>query len=73
MKFHDTDKLKEEYQKIFEIPFDSKKKWQMSIHENNHERFLVIKGAPEILIKKCKHYQRNGSTHTIDRKYEEDF
>ena len=45
----------------------------MSIHENNHERFLVIKGAPEILIKKCKHYQRNGSTHTIDRKYEEDF
>jgi hypothetical protein len=27
LKFHDTEEYKEKNKKLFEIPFDSKKKW----------------------------------------------
>jgi len=33
LKLHNTEELKKQNPKIFEIPFDSKKKWQLSIHE----------------------------------------
>jgi magnesium-transporting ATPase (P-type) len=44
LKFHDTEEYKSKNEKIFEIPFDSKKKWQISIHDDDEGRVIVIKG-----------------------------
>lgn len=57
LKVHNTEAFKENHEKKFEIPFDSKKKWQLSIHDTKMQdksKLLVIKGAPEIILKKCK-------------------
>lgn len=47
--------LKEEYKKIQTIPFDSKNKYSLTTIDN-HGRKTLIKGAPEIILKKCNSY-----------------
>lgn len=47
--------LKEEYKKIETIPFDSKNKYSLTTIDNRGKKTL-IKGAPEIILKKCNSY-----------------
>lgn len=47
--------LKEEYRKIKTIPFDSKNKYSLTTIDN-HGKKTLIKGAPEIILKKCNSY-----------------
>jgi magnesium-transporting ATPase (P-type) len=47
------------YPKVFEIPFNSNNKYQISIHEyNKNNQFngyrILMKGAPEIILSHCK-------------------
>ncbi|EJD75689.1 ATPase [Loa loa] len=56
------------YPKICEIPFNSTNKFQVSIHEQESDgRFiLVMKGAPEQIIARCKTYlQDSGEKNLI--------
>jgi len=46
----ETEKFRHDYDKIFEIPFNSKNKWQLSIHKKLNKKILVMKGAPEMII-----------------------
>ena len=64
--------------KIHEIPFNSKSKWQMSIHKleslkgKGSGQLLFIKGAPDVLLDKCSHYlAQDGSSHPCDAKFKE--
>lgn len=48
------DSLSKEYTRIDEIPFDPDRKCMSVICENNRgETFVLTKGAPDIIIKKC--------------------
>lgn len=47
--------LKEEYRKVHTIPFDSKNKYSLTMIDN-HGKKNLIKGAPEIILKKCNSY-----------------
>ena len=71
--FKNTDNYKAKYEKIFEVPFNSKNKYQISIHEIYEKRFLVMKGAPDILIKRCSHYMKHGNPKPMDDKFKEAF
>lgn len=68
-EFKNTDSYKAKYEKIFEVPFNSKNKFQISIHEIYEKRFLVMKGGPDILIKRCSHYLKHGEPRPIDEKF----
>ena len=59
--------------KIFEIPFNSKNKWQLSIHQVVDRRVCVLKGAPEIILKKCKYHRLNGELKVIDEEFKDEF
>lgn len=48
--------------KIHEIPFSSKNKYQVSIHQHNGKNFLAMKGAPERIIDRCSYIHLNGET-----------
>ena len=71
--FKNTDLYKLKYPKIFEVPFNSKNKYQLSIHEVGQKRFLVMKGAPEMIIKKCSHYLSCNKIFEIDEKFKVEF
>ncbi|MBE6493578.1 MAG: calcium-translocating P-type ATPase, PMCA-type [Methanosphaera stadtmanae] len=46
--------------RLFEIPLDSERKRMTTIHQINNKEYVLIKGAPEILIDKCKFINHNG-------------
>ncbi|KAK4296923.1 hypothetical protein Pmani_030611 [Petrolisthes manimaculis] len=56
--------------KIFEIPFSSSYKYQLSIHETEDVKdpryLLVMKGAPEKILDRCSTIYFNGKTLPLD-------
>ena len=68
---HEPIKFKS-IKKIDEIPFDFERK-MMSIvvdikSEKHNGLFIVTKGAPEEILKKCSRYELNGKWHKLDKK-----
>ena len=53
--------LYNEYPRISEIPFDSKRKLLTTIHKNGNKYLIITKGAPDVLISKCTNYIDNNS------------
>jgi sodium/potassium-transporting ATPase subunit alpha len=60
----DTPTLLSSWRRLFEIPFNSKNKWMLSvvqetgttgagITETNSETWMLVKGAPDVLVKSC--------------------
>ncbi|RAL15920.1 cation-translocating P-type ATPase [Aspergillus homomorphus CBS 101889] len=66
-----------EYERIHQIPFNSKNKWMLTIHKTPHapNRCLVyVKGAPDVLLPHCSSYlSGDGITKTMDAAARESF
>lgn len=62
--------MREQFPKLFEIPFNSRNKFQLSIHKNTHNgsapRLLLIKGAPEKVVQKCDRILIEGQELPMD-------
>lgn len=50
----DQAKIAKEYHHILELPFSSERKMMSKIYEYNHENVIFSKGAPNIIIDKCR-------------------
>ncbi|WYY26238.1 potassium/sodium -transporting P-type ATPase [Candidatus Phytoplasma fraxini] len=46
----DIPKIQSENPKIKEFPFDNEKKFMMTIHQKENDKFVIIKGAAEIVF-----------------------
>ena len=58
--------------RIDEIPFDSNRKMMTTIHILNDENNIVLtKGAPEIILDKCKYIDDEGTIKIIEPKIKE--
>ncbi len=52
--------LEQQYERVYEIPFDSDRKLMTTVHKLENGKYRVItKGAPDILISKCNSYVEN--------------
>eukprot|EP00494_Astrolonche_serrata_P024265 UN24523 len=67
------------FPKLAEIPFNSKNKWQVSVHEisqkqgcfgdeNVGDSLVAIKGAPERILNMCSTYMFEGKEEKMDEK-----
>ena len=64
--------VKIELERIDEIPLDSNRKMMTTIHSlNDEENIIFTKGAPEIILDKCKYIDDNGSIKIIDDIFKE--
>ena len=52
--------LREEFPRIGEAPFDAMRKMMTTVHEVNGEIIQFTKGAPDIVIGRCKTYLKDG-------------
>ncbi|MFW9971532.1 MAG: cation-translocating P-type ATPase [Candidatus Odinarchaeota archaeon] len=53
---YSQDDIRNQFPRLGEIPFGSERKRMTTIHSSeNGEHFVYMKGAPEIVIQKCKH------------------
>ena len=63
---------KTELERVGEIPFDSNRKMMTTIHRLDDENNIVLtKGAPEIIIDKCKYIDYDGTIKIINDKIKE--
>jgi sodium/potassium-transporting ATPase subunit alpha len=85
----DIEDYRRRHEKIFEVPFNSSNKWQLSVHtmrnlttwnEDGVPTFekssdvIMFKGAPDIILSKCSHYmESNGSRKVIDQAFTDKF
>ncbi|CAF0901274.1 unnamed protein product [Brachionus calyciflorus] len=70
-KYNDIKKFDDCYSELWEIPFNSRNKWMMKCVKSNDQEFhdtifnknssslMLIKGAPDILLKKCRTILQN--------------
>lgn len=63
--------LYKEFPKINEIPFDSQRKLMTTIHKCGNKFRIITKGAPDILINKCKNYYYNGNLENLSNNIKE--
>lgn len=61
----DTSVYKE-FPRVNELPFDSERKLMTTIHKNKDKYKIITKGAPEVLIKKCNRYYKDGKVDNLD-------
>lgn len=59
------NKLYEEMPRINDIPFDSERKMMTTIHKIGNKYRIITKGAPDVLIKKCRYYMFQGREKMI--------
>lgn len=60
----DTEPIKEKYPRIKEIPFDSVKKYMVTVHKDQNRFVVYIKGAPDVVAKYCKNASLTISQNT---------
>ncbi len=53
---------------ISEIPFDYKHKYHATVHKVGGKNFLIVEGAPEVVLALCTHMQRGGKVQPIRAK-----
>lgn len=63
----DKRELENKYLRVDEIPFDSDRKLMTTFNKNDVEIVANIKGAPDILISKCKYILENDSIRDITK------
>ena len=61
------DDLERESPLIGEIPFDYKLKYHVTLHQLDGQKFLVVVGAPEVILSLCKKIWRAGKRHDISK------
>ncbi|MGB8233818.1 MAG: calcium-translocating P-type ATPase, PMCA-type [Methanobacterium sp.] len=54
------EELEKVHTRLFEIPLDSERKRMSTVNQFNGERYLLTKGAPEIIIERCKMVDDSG-------------
>ncbi len=59
------EELEKIHKRIFEIPLDSERKRMTTVNQFNNERYVLIKGAPEIIIERCNNVEENGELAEI--------
>lgn len=72
----DAETLLASHEKVFEIPFNSRNKWMLTLvrgrvsgneQESDPELCILVKGAPDVLFPACTHVlDANGASHMLD-------
>ena len=57
--------IENEYERIDEIPFTSERKFMATYNSYRNRKYVFVKGATEVVFKKCSRIYRNGSLFTI--------
>jgi len=58
--------LRESWPRIGEIPFESERKRMSTVHQPPEgEPVAFVKGAPELILERCTHWERNGQREVL--------
>ena len=61
------DDLERDYKRVEEIIFTSERKLMTVIYQKGRKKVAFVKGAPEIVLRKCKHIEKSGKVRKISK------
>ena len=67
---HDKNDLKDHNKRIGEAPFDSSRKMMSTVHQTENGILQFTKGAPDVVVDRCKYYLDNGNIVPMTEEYE---
>ena len=53
-------------ERLYEIPLDSQRKRMTTVNVIDNKQYVLVKGAPEILLDKCKYIDEDGNIKQLD-------
>ncbi len=59
------ESLYKEMERVNEIPFDSDRKMMTTIHKIKNGYRVIVKGAPDVILKRCSKYYTNNSNYIL--------
>ena len=59
--------LRRRYPRKGEIPFDSDRKRMTTVHERGESWISCVKGAPDVILKRCRYEMQEGKILTLNR------
>ena len=62
----DKQLLYNKNERVIDIPFDSTRKMMSTIHKDLNGYIVITKGAPDVLLSRCKYYKQNGRETVLD-------
>lgn len=62
----DINKVHDDYKRVQEVPFDSKRKLMSTVNKYGDKYFVAVKGAPDILLKRIKFIDTDGTVTPIN-------
>lgn len=57
---YDEKRLQQQYPRTFEIPFNSEKKYMVSVHKDGNHETAYIKGACDYILNQCTYVENRG-------------
>lgn len=57
---YDERRLQQQYLRTFEIPFNSEKKYMVSVHKDGSHEIAYIKGACDYVLNQCAYVENHG-------------
>ncbi len=71
-KVVDIKKLRENNERVFELPFDSERKMMSTIHENKKDFIVYTKGSFDAIINNANYIYLNGKEVKLNQKMKDD-
>ncbi|HML05405.1 MAG TPA: calcium-translocating P-type ATPase, PMCA-type, partial [Methanobacterium sp.] len=68
---YSKSELEKRYPRLYEIPLDSVRKRMTTINEIDGEKYVLIKGAPEIVLNRCSWIEKNEKIQKITKQDKE--
>lgn len=64
----DKQELYKRKKRVADLPFDSGRKMMSTIHQEGNEYLVITKGAPDVILEKCKFYKEQGNVVPLDER-----
>ncbi|MBR9690799.1 cation-translocating P-type ATPase [Candidatus Woesearchaeota archaeon] len=68
----DKNEMMDDYKRLHEMPFDSEKKWMITINEYKGKNHAYLKGAPGEVMDLCDKIMINGKLHRLTKRLREE-
>jgi len=62
------EELEKNYPRLMEIPLDSTRKRMSTVNRFEDGRYLLVKGAPEIVLERCSYIDEEGAVRPLEDK-----
>ncbi|MFH1072747.1 MAG: calcium-translocating P-type ATPase, SERCA-type [Nanoarchaeota archaeon] len=67
-----VEALRKEHRRLFELPFDSKRKMMTTVNEYGNEKIVLVKGAPDEVLKNCEYLFLKGKEIRLSKAKKEE-